>query len=598
MRMGDFRSTAILRPSGLGMLLLLPPVLLAAGCSETGFGPLSRSRLAPTMDRLVAAYEDLANKRFQVIADFEDPAQATLFHLEPAGSPDAVGVTTENAQLRTGVGSLKVKLSRTGQRLICVSREDSQWGLPRDWSKYNLLLISVYSPRQLGGFTVLAHSGTNLSTVYQSPPLLLRSGWNLLRLDLGDMADYIDLGDVRSIEFRCDPFESPVDLHLDDLIVADNTRELFATPERQPGDLYVRSVGRRLSVGAHDRFELTFSHGRIRQWFDLGIDKTRIHNLVGPGALGPVPMPASEEDRLVPTVDAAAAWLGAGTLLQTYQTLVSANLLRVVIQGEWRFTPLNQAPAETDPYHRWSYSIFRDGRVYVECSGTALGQPATGRIAITFCCDAGTGFETHMVSPSRSGVPQTTMGDDFLLFSRPARGQADLLVAPFTTPLSSSSDNTPDSRACGTWVVAAEAQRFAFASLIRVWPPDIDSPELAAPMVADYRHPLPLQIDVGQLVRTDPGDLDNDGFSEGRGYYVLQLDGAIAKIRIDGHRKLRFAPLFKLVDVANRDVWIYVDGRQIRDTVQDEDGNLIFAVPGVISRETLVEITSRPIDAG
>jgi hypothetical protein len=580
----------------LHALLLSAVAILAAECPQ-GPGRLSRNNLAPTMDRLVAAYEDLASKRFQVIADFEDPAQATLFRLEPAGAPGDVGVTTDNAQLRTGVGSLKVRLGRAGQRLVCASHAESQWGLPRDWSKYNLLLISVYSPRQLGGFVVEAHSGTSLAMSYQSPPLLLRSGWNLLRLDLGDMADYIDLSDVRSLEFRCDPLDSPVDIHLDDLIVVDNTRELFATPEKQPGDLYVRSVGRRLSVGAQDRFELTFSHGRIRQWFDLGTDKTRIHNLVGPGALGPLFSPASEEGRPAAEVEAAAEWLGAGTLLQTYQSLIGANPLRVVIRGEWRFTPPNQVPSEADPYHRWWYSIYRDGRVYVECSGTALGRSAAGRIAISFCCDASTGLQTRLVSPSGPDKTEAAMHDHFLLFSRPTRGQADLLVAPFKTPLSSVSGGTPDARTCGTWVMSTEEQRFVFATMIRIWPPDLDSPELAAPMVADYRHPLPLQIDVGQLVRTDPGDFDNDGFSEGRGYYVLQLDGAIAKIRIDGHRKLRFSPLFKLVDVAHRDVWIYADGRQIRDAVHDEDGNLIFAVPGVISRETLLEITSRPIDA-
>jgi poly(3-hydroxyalkanoate) synthetase len=53
------------------------------------------------------------------------------------------------------------------------------------------------------------------------------------------MGDHIDLSDIRSLGFGCDPLDSPVDPHLDDLIVADNTRELFATPERQPGDLYV-----------------------------------------------------------------------------------------------------------------------------------------------------------------------------------------------------------------------------------------------------------------------------------------------------------------------------------------------------------------------
>ena len=88
-------------------------------------------------------------------------------------------------------------------------------------------------------------------------------------------------------------------------------------------------------------------------------------------------------------------------------------------------------------------------------------------------------------------------------------------------------------------------------------------------------------------------DLDNDGFSEGGGYYVLQLDENIAKVRIDGRRHLRFSPVFKLVDVANRDVWAYLDGRLIRDVCRTDVGDLLIEVPGVISREALLEVTSR-----
>jgi hypothetical protein len=153
------------------------------------------------------------------------------------------------------------------------------------------------------------------------------------------------------------------------------------------------------------------------------------------------------------------------------------------------------------------------------------------------------------------------------------------------------------STSCVGWSVPVTDEQFTFAAMLRVWPSDIDSPEQAAPFAADYCQPLPLQLDAGQLVRTDPGDLNNDGFSEGRGYYVLQLSGSVAKVRIGGPQCLRFSPLFKIVDVSSRDVWVYLDGRQVKDLVRDEDGNVIFAVPDVISREALLEITSRPREA-
>lgn len=102
-----------------------------------------------------------------------------------------------------------------------------------------------------------------------------------------------------------------------------------------------------------------------------------------------------------------------------------------------------------------------------------------------------------------------------------------------------------------------------------------------------------MTVDAGRLVKTDAGDWDNDGFSEARGYFVLQLDGNVARLRIDGRRRLRFSPVFKLVDVMERDVWIYVNGRLVRNLERDREGNTLFAIPGVIDQETLLEITSQ-----
>jgi hypothetical protein len=585
-------------PKARALLLCTLPLLLA-GCLQPG-GLFARPKgLAPTMDRMVAAYDDLASRRFQVFTDFEDPAQGTLFRMEPADTPGAVGVSTDVAQPQTGVGSLKVSFTRADQHLVCAAAPDSEWGFPRDWSKYHLLLLSVNSPRPLGGFIISARSGTNVEMHYENPPLLLKTGWNLIRLDLGDMAEQIDLADVRALDFRCEPLDAPADLYLDDLILVDNARDIFATPEQQPGDLFVRTAGRRLAVGAVDRFELVLSRGRIRQWYDLNFDKSRIRNLVGVGSLGPDPAPVIDGQTLAGDAAAPAHWLGAGTTLETYQSLVSANPMRVMVQGEWRFTPPNAVPSAADPYHRWVYSIYRDGRIYVECSGVTPGDKTDRQVSLSFCCDGSAGFQRQIASSTQPAGPRkgTATGDDYLLFSRPGKGQADLLIVPFKSPASCTLRDSPDSRSCGDWLFNIEGGTFSFAAMVRVSPPDIDSRDQAAPMAADYRHPLPMQFDAGQLVRTDPGDFDNDGFAESRGYYVLQLDGNTAKIRIDGQQVLRFSPVFKIVDVTRRDVWAYLDGRQIKETIRDEDGNLLLLVPGIVSREVLLEITSRPRDA-
>jgi hypothetical protein len=50
------------------------------------------------------------------------------------------------------------------------------------------------------------------------------------------------------------------------------------------------------------------------------------------------------------------------------------------------------------------------------------------------------------------------------------------------------------------------------------------------------------------------------------------------------------------VGVADRDVWVYVDGRQV-ETYRDAKGNALFEVKGMIAGEALVEVTSRAKEA-
>jgi len=565
-------------------------VAAMTGCQTPPSGEGYSPDLAPTLDRIVAAYDDLASKRFEVLASFERPAEETLFRLEPPGGPGAVGMSTERARVETGVGALKMSLVRSSQRVVCADSPDSEWGLPRDFSAYHLLLFSVFSPRNLGGFRFSARSGTDLPLTYEHPRVLLNPGWNLIRIDVGDLGGRIDLTDVRELRFGCDPLETPVDLYLDDVILVDNAREIFASAEREPGDLYVRTQGRRLVAGAIDRFELVFSRGQVRQWFDLGHDPARTHNLLGTGFLGPTPVVVPNDAPATVVLDDASQWSGLGITVESYQSLVEATPLRVVVQGQWRFCSPDAPPTDRSPSHRWVWSIYRDGRVYVECGGTARAEqfdpPGVG---VAFCCDGDLGFTREMVEGRPEPGRQAHRRECSILFSQSGPGQADLLIVPFTPLTARPLENPRDPRLCGLWNVPIQGDHFLFAAMIRVWPPDIDPVEQAA----DYRNPLPITLDAGQLVQTDPGDLDNDGFSESGGYYVFQLDGNIAKVRITGRRQLRFSPVFKLVDVANRHVWVYLDGRLIRDLYRDEDGNVWFEVPGVISHEALLEVTSR-----
>ncbi len=570
-------------------------VALGAACgpgSGGAGGPYSPA-FPPTIDRMMKAYPDLASRKFQILADFEDPAQASLFRREMDGQSEAMTVSTERAQQSTGVGSLKMPLLGSTQRVCAADLPDRQWSLYRDWSKYHLLLFSVFSPRDLGGFTFGVTSGTDKRLTYRHPRIFLHPGWNLIRIDMADLGDHINLADVREMQFWCDPLDTPTDLYLDDLLLVDNRRQIFGPTDPGPGDLYVGTKGRRLVVGAGERFELVLSRGRVVQWFDLGRDPTRLHNLIGPGALGPTPVVVFGDADASVRIDDPGQWSALGPAIDSHQTLVEVCPLRAVLQGEWRFGQPDAPATENGPVHRWTYSVYRDGRVYMACSGTARTpgfQPAG--LGIVFGCDREQGF-TRRVIEGWSGEESPPIGrETYALFSRAERGQADLLVVP-ARPLVVRAPQAPrDPRLSVLWRLPSNGDQFTFSCLMRVWPPDLDSPEQAGPVASDYCHPLPITLDAGQLVRTDEGDDNKDGFSEGHGYYVVQLDGNVAKVRLKGKEHLRFSPLFKLADTSSRDVWVYIDGRELKELHRDQSGDVLFAIPGVVSDEVLVEVTS------
>jgi hypothetical protein len=567
-------------------------LLLAAGCTTPPAGEGYDRALAPTIDRLVAAYPDLASKKFQIIADFEAPAQGTLFRELPAGA-EGPRVSTEQARLETGVGALKMPLNSSTQQVVAADTPESQWALFRDWSRHHLLIFSVFSPRKLGGFLFSIRSGTDVPLIWTHPRIFLTPGWNLIRVDLGDLADQVNLADVRELRFWCDPLEAPVDLYLDDLVLVNNSQQIFGPEHPSPGELYVRAQGRRLVAGAAERFELVFSRGQIRQWFDLSSDPALTHNLTGGGSLGPTPLVVPDDVRAMVSLDDASQWSGLGLTVEAHQTLEEASPLRVVVRGEWRFRGADDTSLETAPTHQWVYSIYHDGRVYVECSGDAQGPNFTPPgLGMAFATDGEAGFTRTLVEGRIAAGSSGSAQHPFVLFSRPGRSESDLLIVPFKPLTVRGLTNPNDPRLGALWQMPVVGERFGFATLMRIWPADIDSPALATPLAVDYCRPLPIAVDAGSLARTDPGDFDGDGFSEARGYYTLQLDGTIARVRLSGRERVRFSPVFKLTGVAQRDVWVYIDGRLI-ETRRDKNGDALFEVSGTLTGERLIEVVSR-----
>jgi len=532
--------------------------------------------------------------KLRILADFENPQQEQLFRLHPSSSGGQVQISPARARRQTGSASLQMSFQSSRQWVSFTGTLAEGPGLRRDWTDYHLLSFSIFSPRKLGGFRLALCSGNEMQFNYEHQRILLERGWNLIRIDLGELAEHVDLGNVRQLRFYCKPLDTPIDLYLDDLLLIDNTRNILSTPQNENGSLYVQKRGRRLAVGSVDRFELVFSRGRIVKWFDLDHDPHRLRNLTGTGPLGPLPVVLTDTSPDAEVlIDDPSQWSPLGMAVETYQSLVEANELYVLLRGEWRFCTTETAPDKTNPYHQWIYAIYPDGRIYVECSGTARqGKFQPPAVGMAFCCDGDLGFGPQSFDLPQTPEKQSETAHKCALFARNETGQADLLIAPYATMPFRILRHTRDPRIAAMWTLPNSGKQFLFAGLLRVWPPQLNDTTNAQSVASKYCKPLNIHCDTGHLVRTDPGDWDNDGFNEAAGYYTLQLDGGHARLNIDRKNRPDFDPLFKIVGLGERQLWVYINGRRHQDLQRDRNGDVIFALPDTPPNNVLVEIAA------
>jgi hypothetical protein len=569
----------------------LTVVFLSGGCD----GAWTLQQQKPAAEEATApAPVEVDGGRVLVVADFERPSQGAIFRMEPAHGGGQVSVSADRPRTEGGVGSLKMSFPDPSHQAVGANRGVAGWTLHGDWTGYQMLLLNMYSPRKLGGFRLRISSGTSPALAYEHPRIMLQAGWNTIHVDLGEIGSQVNLADVREVAFWCDPLDTPTDLYLDDLVLVDNSKDLFGSPGQAEANLYVRRQGRRLVAGVPGRFELTFAQARIRAWYDLGSDPDRTHNLAGIGPIGPMMVALSSEKPEEVVLDDVSQWSGLGVAAEIQQWLVEATPSFVIIQGQWRFVTPEASAAASPPYHRWVYTVYRDGRVYVECSGIAHAEgfspPALGLI---FCCDGTMGFEPTVQAPKEALAEDAERSPAYALFRRVKERQGDLLVVPFIPQEGRGLSSPSDPRQCCLWPMSVARGSFATAFMVRVWPGDIDTVQQAEAMARDYITPLPVGLTVGELVRTDIGDFDNDGFNESRGCYVLQLAGDVGRMEIDGRRQVRFGPVLKIVGVAGRDVWVYLDGRLLEEMYRDADQDLIVRLPDIAGRKALVEIFAR-----
>ncbi len=589
-------------------------ILAAALASVSGCQPALRSAdrqpgaagskpLPPTLARMQKNYADLHTGRFVCLADFNTAPQANLFRVLGADgteTEDQPTISVRRAVDETGAGGLKARLTSRNDQLRFDGVRSDQLALVRDWREYHLLLLNIHAPPDglLLDFSVQSGSDVPIRWIRR---LFAKPGWHLYRFDLSVIGDEIDLADVRALVWTAPNLTAPVDLYLDDLILTDNTRYLLGGAAAE-GGLYVVTRGRRIHVGARGRFDLAFSDGVIVEWH---ADDER--NLAVRSGLGPWPVPLPQDwslRRADPVVyDDPALFASWGARVAAAQRLVEMSEFRVVIEGIWRFPARlgitgTDAGSDRRPEHSWRYVIYPSGQVYLRVTSHASGAGwRAPRVGYALALDGRSGF-VGVKSESGYGGRSTA---NFVLLSQPGHDRPDLLWCP----------HVPEAAERQLELVSADERRIAVtvgdvegadtvdgAHLLRFWPPDIDDLPEGQSFAADYQQPASVAASHGHVIKDAPGDLDHDGFNESEGCYELALKEGLLRFKFLPGSGLRHQPIFRAHGTAQAGCWVYAGGRIIRRQGRDQADNLLFTLPGVISRPLTIEVNTQSRSTG
>lgn len=634
LRRRDF-SGLRLRLMGHGLAVTL--VCAASGCVEMGnwdaFGSSRRSggdaeALRPVVDRLRDTYPELSTNRFVVLADFEDPIQSSMFTMRTAGHRGYFHPSIRVSRPETGAGSLEVYFSDPDDVLMALSVPGADWSFPGDWRAYRLLLMSIHSAHEQAavGLEIAARGP---GQVFRRDRIPLKKGWNTIRVDLSDVAGTVDLSDVVRIAWRVQGPERSASFYLDDLILTDNRRVVWGELEGPAGELYVIHEGQRIRAGSHGRFELVFYNGEIAEWYDLGADPKRERNCANwprkePAAIGPMAVllrsaSSDEEPDEIPEqsargetsvdLDGMRGWSQTFRMIQVRQRVVETSVLRAVVECERVLRSGGALFGEgvDDPSSEGNevrittrYTITPQGRVFVGVTCPTEGQGWRAReVGLAFASSWGSGFQTRCHSAPIRLPGENGPGESYILFWRGQGlpGTSDLLC---TAHNSSALPDAVRLIGGGTDRVGAmfRTSRLQYpvqkwGLMLAFWPDDLDDLEAAGLIAASYCRPPALETSVGRTVRTEEGDLDNDGYNESQGCYVVEPENGRARMRLDVRDFPFWYPTIKLAGTKGMSVWAYADGRILPSDARTADGSVLLGLGGVVDRPVEIEVTVR-----
>ena len=550
------------------------------GCQTPGAtGNVSLS----ASDRLMSAYPELAGGRFAIIADFEDPAHMQIVQGVSVSNTARFVWNAERGRSETGRGALVFRAGSPHDTIVISNAGATDWSLKRDWRAYDLLLLSVESP--IDGVELratIAGGPAHHRLALETTQRLFR-GWNLVRWDLAELAERIPSDDIQEVRLALSAAALPVEVALDDLILAGNREDLLGDSAASSGALYVQRAGRRWNVGAGGRFELVFANGQIVGWYNTAADPHRLRNLVYGTTLGPSPV-VLESGTDLGDFSALGRWV------QTTARIVEMNPVRVVIASEWRLTDEPDQPARQRPVQRWRYTIHRDGQMFVKVESTRQTSAWSAHLglAVTLLADTNDALHTQ-----NAGGPVGKNGAETVACAWVRRAEEDafLLFVPAAPPGAPMRvfEQFDATRRRASLVAAAapvEDRTQSWSGMVFLGANKAVSREEALARAKGYaRAPRP-RIDWG----TAGPSPDGSGYDPAEGTYSFTPDQERVRVVFDGSVQPLFSPTVRILGSAGREAWVYVNHLIHSEVHRDADGELLFQLPnitGVIQVEVL-----------
>lgn len=566
---------------------LLAALLIATGCRTGGRGGGAGTRV----DKLMEAYPELQGGRFAVIADFEDSKHMEIVQFIGVSEKAQCTLDRKRGRRDTGRGCLKLRTASPHDTVVVNNEYADQWFLKRDWRPYDLLMMEIKSPKPDLQLDVSIAAGQPQQRHVVSSSVALKRGWNTVRLGLAEVGEYLPLDDVQEIRLSVSGSKKPIEVYFDNVILAGHRVDLFGDPENKNAELYITRAGRRWKVGAGGRFELTFANGQIVGWHNLAEDPYRLQNLVQGTTLGPSPMLIES-----PGADREPDFSNFGQMVVARQRIVEMNPVRIVIDTEWRFVNDTDESLENRPFHRWVYTIYRTGQLYVATECTAQAEDwdnSSLGLAVTIASTRDDDLRTF--SPA-SDAAATTPWHPAFASARSQEGKAVLLYVLDDGPSTRIVEQFEKKRRRASFVAirpAREAPTETWACHLLLGPSDAVTDEEAVLRAADYARPAELKFELGSSVTAAGAHMNPTGFDQAAGCYVIQPDQGRIRFWIDASEQPLFSPAFRIINTQGRDAWVYVDHLIFDEVARDAEGDLIFQLPSTLTDNTLIEVLLR-----